>query len=137
MLIRDRKLNKTINQIDKAMPARDGMSIAKDLQDIKFDIMQDLSDTIKEDYFKGREPGETIDEWLDRQPDEYFKRIKLSDGGKVIDFAAYAKMKEPKIKKINLAQGDFEKTVADVTESDKELIKKLLRMSGVNVGGDK
>ena len=135
MLIR--KLNKTINQVDKAMPARDGMSIAKDLQDIKFDIMQDITDTIKEDYFKGREPGETIDEWLDRQPDEYFKRIKLSDGGKVIDFAAYAKMKEPKIKKINLAQGDFEKTVADVTESDKELIKKLLRMSGVNVGGDK
>ena len=44
-------------------------------------------------------------------------------------------MKEPKVKEINLAQGDFEKNVADVTEADKEIIKKLLRMSGINVGG--
>ena len=42
---------------------------------------------------------------------------------------------QPKIKKINLAQGDFEKTVADVSESDRDVIKRLLRMSGINVGG--
>ena len=125
----------TINNIDKAMPPRDGMSVAKDLFDLKFDVIKNLTDTIQEDFENGREPGETIDEWLDRQPDDYFKRIKLSDGGKVIDFTAYAKMKKPEIKKINLAQGDFEKTVTDVTESDKELIKKLLRMSEINVGG--
>jgi hypothetical protein len=44
-------------------------------------------------------------------------------------------MKKPKVKEINLAQGDFEKTVADVTPEDKEVIKQLLRLSGINVGG--
>ena len=47
----------------------------------------------------------------------------------------YLKQKQkPKIKKIDLAQGDFEKTVASLTDSDKDLIKALLRKSGVLVG---
>ena len=61
----------------------------------------------------------------------------LSGGGKVIDFRKYSKNKEPTVKKLNLSQGDFNRAVIDVkTDSDKELIKKLLRMSGINVGGN-
>ena len=61
----------------------------------------------------------------------------LSGGGKVIDFRKYSKSKEPTVKKINLSQGDFNRAVIDVkTEADKDMIKKLLRMSGINVGSD-
>ena len=62
------------------------------------------------------------------------KRIELSDGGKVVDFLKYAKPKEPKIKKINISQGDMEKTVAGLSKDEKDLIKDLLRRSGVLVG---
>ena len=62
------------------------------------------------------------------------KRIQLDKGG-VVSLSDYLKQKEkPKIKKIDLAQGDFEKTVASLTDSDKDLIKELLRKSGVLVG---
>ena len=42
--------------------------------------------------------------------------------------------KKTKIKKIDLAQGDFEKTVAGLSDSDKATIKDLLRKSGILVG---
>jgi hypothetical protein len=126
---------RTINNIEKSMPARDGVSIAKDIKDIEFDLLKDLADTIKEDFENSKEKGESLNEWLDRQPDEYFKRIQLSNGG-VVYLAKYRKSKEPKIKKLNLAQGDYDRAVVDVqSQSDRDLIKKLLKMSGINVGG--
>ena len=126
---------RTINNIEKSMPARDGVSLAKDIKDIEFDLLKDLADTIKEDFENSKKKGESLDEWLDRQPDEYFKRIQLSNGG-VVDLAKYRKSKEPKIKKLNLAQGDYDRAVVDVqSQSDRDLIKKLLKMSGINVGG--
>ena len=126
---------RTINNIEKSMPARDGVSLAKDIKDIEFDLLKDLADTIKEDFENSKEKGESLNEWLDRQPDEYFKRLKLSNGG-VVDLAKYRKSKEPKIKKLNLAQGDYDRAVVDVqSQSDRDLIKKLLKMSGINVGG--
>ena len=126
---------RTINNIEKSMPARDGVSLAKDIKDIEFDLLKDLADTIKEDFENSKEKGESLDEWLDRQPNEYFKRLKLSNGG-VVDLATYRKSKEPKIKKLNLEQGDYDRAVVDVqSQSDRDLIKKLLKMSGINVGG--
>jgi len=121
------------NQIDKAMPGKDAKSLMADVEERMFDIERNLIDTIKEDFEKSKKPGESIYKWLDRQPDDYFKRIELSNGGKVIDFLSYAKSKKPKIKKIDLAQGDFEKTVAGLTAEDKDLIKDLLRKSGIRV----
>ena len=68
-----------------------------------------------------REPGQTFSDWIKRKSVEDLKRIELNDGGKVIDFAfLMQKVKKPKIKKIDLAQGDFDKKVSDLTESDKE-----------------
>ena len=56
------------------------------------------------------------------------KRIELDKGGVVISLSDYLKQKEkPKLKKIDLAQGDFEKTVAGLSDSDKATIKDLLR----------
>lgn len=120
------------------MPAKNGFSIAKDLEDIEYDIRKNLTDDIQEDFERTRKKGENIFQWLDRQPNEYFKRLKLSNGG-IVDLAKYRKSKEAKIKKLNLAQGDYDIAVADITtESDRNLIKQLLKMSGINVGkGDK
>ena len=131
-------LTKTKNNIEKSMPARNGFSIAKDLEDVEYDIIKNLTDDIQEDFERTRKKGENIFQWLDRQPNEYFKRLKLSNGG-IVDLAKYRKSKEAKIKKLNLAQGDYDIAVADITtESDRNLIKQLLKMSGINVGkGDK
>ena len=46
-------------------------------------------------------------------------------------------MKEPKIKKLDLAQGDFDKALVDIkSDSDRAMIKELLRRSGINVRKD-
>ena len=83
-------------------------------------------------------PNESdLEKFIDELSEEDLKRIQLKDGSNIVDFRKYSKMKEPTVKKINLAQGDFNRAVVDVkTEADKELIKKLLRMSGINVGGN-
>ena len=127
-------LTKTKNRIEKIMEAKNGFSIAKDIEDIESDVIKNLTDEIQEDFERTREKGEDIFQWLDRQSDDYFKRLKLSNGG-VVDLAKYRKSKEAKIKKLDLAQGDYDRAVADITsESDRDLIKKLLKMSGINVG---
>ena len=63
------------------------------------------------------------------------KRIQLDKGGVVVSLSDYLKQKQkPKIKKIDLKEGDFNKTVAGLSDSDKDLIKELLSKSGVLVG---
>ena len=122
--------------VEKKLPAKNSKSIAVDIEKIEFDIRKDITDQIIDDFKKNQKPGETLKDYLDRQPDSYFKRISAKNGG-IIDLAKYRKSKEPKVKKLNLAQGDFDKAVADVqSESDRDLIKRLLRMSGINVGSD-
>ena len=88
---------------------------------------------------------EELKDWKKKNPDKdemdfykekgiAIKSIRLDKGG-VVSLSDYLKQKEkPKIKKIDLAQGDFEKTVASLSDSDKNLIKELLRKSGVLVG---
>ena len=75
---------------------------------------------------------EELKDWKKQNPDKdemdfykekgiAIKRIELDKGG-VVSLSDYLKQKQkPKIKKIDLAQGDFEKTVASLTDSDKDL----------------
>ena len=93
-------LNK--NNVEKKMSAKDEMSLAKDIKDIEFDMMQDLADSIKEDFLKERSEGQSFTDWLQTKPDSYFERLTLKEGGTVISFSDYSK-KKPKVKKINLA----------------------------------
>ena len=72
--------------------------------------------------------------FLDKLSEDQLKRLLLSGGGKVIDFRKFSKSKDPKVKTINISQGDMEKTVAGLSDNDKLLIKELLRKSGVLVG---
>ena len=113
------------------------LKLAKDEADLKFDFESAISDKIIRDLEKERSSGQSLSDWLKTKPREYFLNIplELSDGGKVIMLSDYLKQKEkPKIKEINLAQGDFQKTVAGLTDADKAVIKELLRKSGIKVG---
>lgn len=132
----------SINSIDKAMsgggkelPSLDMNEFIKlaDAEKIKADTENDLFEAIQKKFLEQRRPGETFNSWIDRTDIEELKRIELKDGSRVIDFAEYSKLKKPRVKKIDLAQGDFDKTVADLTSKDKDIIRQLLKMSGVKV----
>jgi len=132
------------NNIEKAMPAigngeaRDALiRLASKEKDPDSGIGLELLQNIKS-LRDEIDPEETdLNKFLDKLSEEQLKRLLLSGGGKVIDFRKYSKSKEPTVKKLNLSQGDFNRAVIDVkTEADKDMIKKLLRMSGINVGSD-
>ena len=118
------------NNVEKKMSAKDDMSLAKDIKDIEFDVMQDLADSIKADFLKERSEGQSFTDWLQTKPDSYFERLSLKEGGStVISFSEYAK-KKPKIKKINLADHfKLNQTVTDLSDADVELVNRLLKMS--------
>ena len=121
------------NNIDKKLEPIGNNEETKrlaDLEKIEFDVMQNLADTIKEDFEKERKDGQSFMNWLQSKPDDYFIELKLSDGGKVIDIRQYFKTKEPNIKKINLSDHfKLNQTVADLSNSDIELVNRLLKMS--------
>ena len=120
---------KTSNNVDKKMAPKNDMSLAKDIKDIEFDLMQDLADSIKQDYLKEKNEGQSFTDWLQTKPDSYFERLSLKEGGTVISFSDYSK-KKPKVKKINSADHfKLNQTVADLSDSDVELVNRLLKMS--------
>ena len=113
---------------------RDGIMKLADIEKIKADVLEDLTRELRNMYEEEKKSGQSFSDWIKTKSIEDLKRIELSDGGKVVDFLKYAKPKEPKIKKINISQGDMEKTVAGLSKDEKDLIKDLLRRSGVLVG---
>ena len=128
-----------LNNVDKKLePIGDNEETKRlaDLEKIEFDVMQNLADTIKEDFEREtKDKPMTFMDWLNSKDEDYFIRIELSDGGKVVDIRQYFKSKEPNLKKINLADHfKFGKTVASLTEAEKEVVNNLLRMS---LGKDK
>ena len=106
-----------------------------DLEKIEFDVMQNLADTIKRDFEKEtKDKPMTFLDWLKSKDDDYFKRMELSGGGKVIKFSDY---KDPikKVKDIDLASlFTPSKTLASLTEAEKEVVNDLLRRT---LGKDK
>ena len=122
-----------MNNIDKILESKGDLEETKrlaDLEKIEFDVMQNLADTIKEDFEREKKKGQTLIDWMKSKPTSYFKRIKLSGGGKVINFSDYFKSKEPKIKGIDLASHfKFGKTLSSLTDAEKEVVNNLLRMS--------
>ena len=105
-----------------------------DLEKQQFDIEQSIIDTLKEDFEKQYKYQNFLD-FLKSKDDDYFKRIKLKDGSRVISLSEYRKSKEPKIKKINLSSlFDHARTIASLTEAEREMVNDLLRRS---LGKDK
>ena len=105
-----------------------------DADKIQSDLENEIIQLLNEKFLDQKKPGESFSDWLKRTPKEELLKLELSGGGKVISISDYLKQREePKIKKIDLAQGDFEKTVSGLTSKDKDLIKELLRKSGIRV----
>ena len=106
-----------------------------DKDKIQSDIEGEIIRLLNEKFRDQRKPGESFSDWLNRTPKDELLKLELKNGGNVVDFLSYLKQKQkPKVKEINLAQGDFEKTVAGLTDADTDIIKDLLRKSGIKVG---
>jgi len=123
------------NNIDKKLEAFGNNVETKRLADLEkemFDVEQNLADTLKELFEKEKKPGQSLIDWMKSKPTDYFKRIQLSGGGKVINFADYAKGKdaESKVRKLDIASHFTPgKTLSSLTEAEKDVVNNLLRMS--------
>ena len=127
------------NNIEKSiytMPSlKEEIRIAADMDKIKYDFLSDIAGSIKALKEELGKPGETDAEFIKRLTPEELKRISLKDGSNVIELSKYSKTKEaPKIKKLNLADHfELGRTVASLSDADKDIVKNLLKMS-FNVG---
>ena len=123
------------NNIDKKLEAFGNNVETKRLADLEkemFDVEQNLADTLKELFEKEKKPGQSLIDWMKSKPTDYFKRIQLSGGGKVINFADYAKGKDAdsKVRKLDIASHfKLGKTLSSLTEAEKDVVNNLLRMS--------
>ena len=120
--------------VDEPMPGRGDGSIKIKLADLEkqeFDVFQNLADQIQEDFKNEKKPGESLIDWLKNKPDSYFQRIELKDGGNVYLISDYLKQKEDiPLKKIDLASYFAPgKTISSLTDAEREVVNKLLRMS--------
>ena len=136
-------MSKPLSNIDKKMssggPDTPRISMEQfiklaDADKIQSDLENEIIQLLNEKFLDQKKPGESFSDWLKRTPKEELLKLELSGGGKVIMLSDYLKQKrKPPIKKIDLAQGDFEKTVAGLSSADKDIIKDLLRKSGIKV----
>jgi hypothetical protein len=102
-----------------------------ELEKQDFNVERNIIDVLNEDFGKQDEYSNFLD-WLKSKDDDYFKRITLAGGGKVIKFSDY---KKPKIKKINLSSlFEHAKTIASLTDAEREVVNDLLRKT---LGKDK
>tara|TARA_R100001377_G_scaffold33988_1_gene18677 strand:- start:368 stop:715 length:348 start_codon:yes stop_codon:yes gene_type:complete len=72
-----------MNNIDKRLEGKSDGTEKKKLADLEgelFEVEQNLLDSLREDFEK-EAPGGSFSDWLKSKPDDYFKRIELSNGG--------------------------------------------------------
>ena len=116
------------NNIDKILESKGDLSEKVRLADLEkdvFDIELSIMESLKEEFKKEATPGTSFLDWLKSKDDDFFKRIKLSNGGKV----SKAKIKEPKsVKRIDLT-AEFLKTtdmLSKLTDAERQSISMLL-----------
>ncbi len=124
--------------IEKELPGRGDLSekeklikLAKDEADIIFDVENEIIDILTREHLK-EAPDMGFLDWLDTKDKNYFLKIPLgmSEGGKVVDFLSYLKQKEkPRIKKLDLDSVSPGKALTELTETEREVVRNLLRMT--------
>jgi hypothetical protein len=88
-----------------------------DFMDMKYDAALEK--------FLENNPGKT-----EKDFQEAIIRIPMESGGKVLDFAKYAKARDPKIKELDLASlFTPDKTLSSLTKSERAAVNKLLRLT--------
>ena len=124
-----------MNNIDKILESKGDLKETKRLADLEkemFHVEQNLADTLKELFEKEKKPGQSLIDWMKSKPTDYFKRIQLSGGGKVINFADYAKGKDAdsKVRQLDIASHfKLGKTLSSLTDAEKDVVNNLIRMS--------
>ena len=111
--------------------AKELMKLAKNEEDIIFDIESDIVDILTQEH-RREAPDMNFLDWLDTKPKSYFIKLPLglSKGGTVISISDYLKHKEkPKIKRISLDSVAPGKAIADLTDAEREVVNRLLRMT--------
>jgi hypothetical protein len=127
------KYQKTSVNIDKQMPSKGDLSEKNILLKLASETAteeQGLSDFMDMKYeialekFLENNPGKTENDFIE------ILRIPMESGGKVIDFAKYAKSRDLKIKGISLASLFTPgKTLADLTTAERDAVNRLLKMT--------
>ena len=102
----------------------------KDREILEFDAMRDQLQELMAQHQR-EAPEISFKKWLDSKPDDYFKRLEFSSGGKVIQFPVdLTKYRtEPKIRKINISGEIGNKTIDSLTKDERDLVNRLLRIS--------
>ena len=124
------------NNIDKPLtgggietPPLDMQQFIKlaDAEKFEADSLNEIIEALREKFEEQKKPGESFDSWLKRTPREDIIKISLKNGGKVIDFAKYAKSKPPKVKPISLSDiFDLNRTLSSLSPSERETVSWIL-----------
>ena len=125
---------KTKNFIDRILPGRGDLTERETLIKLASETAAEekaLSDFGDMEYekalreFKKNNPDKTEEDFINA-----IRRIQMSSGGKVIDFAKFRKSKDPKVKEIDLASLFTPgKTLASLTESERDQVNLLLKLT--------
>ena len=127
------KYKNTKNNTDKVMPGSGDLSEKEFLNKM---ASETAAEELKLQELMDMEYGEALLKFLDKNPgkteDDFIElfRVPMESGGKIIDFAAAAKAREPKVKKLSLgslfAPG---KLVSELTEAERDKVNLLLKMT--------
>jgi len=122
------------NNIEKGLPALGDLS---EIEKLKFLASEDaaaeqsMSDFMDMKYeialekFLENNPNKTEDDFIDA-----IRRIPMETGGKIIDFAKYAKADDSKIKELDLASLFTPgKTLASLNVDERNAVNNLLKMT--------
>ena len=127
--------------VSKRLEGKGNLSEKKELLKLadaekeRFDFETDLIQSLREKFKEERKDKQSFSDWLRSKPDDYLRRIAMNKGGKVIDFASYAKMKSPKVKELNLSAlfEDQAKTISSLTDAERDAVNDLLRRTFNNI----
>jgi|TARA_Y100000114_G_C11712682_1_gene304322 hypothetical protein len=125
-----------LNQIDKRMDSKGSddavkneLKLAVDTEKLEFDALNDILDTLMDEFKKEAKPDTSFLDWLKSKDDDYFKRLKYESGGPVDN-----KPKGPgEVKEIDLMQmqNRLGETLLNMSKAEREVVLDLLKRSGL------
>jgi len=121
------------NNIDRILPATGDLA---ELDKLKRYASEDAAAEQSMSDFMDMKYEEARDKFLQNNPDktedDFIKllRVPMESGGKVIDFAKYAKADGSKIRELDLASLFTPgKTLASLTKNERDAVNNLLKMT--------
>ena len=125
-----------LDQIDKRMDSKGSddavkneLKLAVDTEKLEFDALNDILDTLMDEFKKEAKPDTSFLDWLKSKDDDYFKRLKYESGGPVDN-----KLKGPgEVKEIDLMQmqNRLGETLLNMSKAEREVVLDLLKRSGL------